>query len=451
MDREAWQKRNATGASRSWLDRDAAAYMRQSGSTPCITAIRRAGGAWLEDHAGKRYIDLHGNSVHHIGYGHPRLIEALTKQLEELPFTPRRFTDEPAVLLAETLAKHWPGGKGKVLLTTGGSDAIEVAMKIARAATGRYKTISFYDSYHGSGFGALSVGGRYSDRSPRLGPLLEGALHVPPFYRRPAGGNGASGGDEAVDSPRWAEASLDAMHFVFERERDIAAVIAEPIRSAPHLPPDWYWPEVRSLCDRHETLLIFDEVPTGLGKTGKLFASEHVGAQPDITVLGKALGGGVVPIAAVIARAELDLAPELTLGHYTHEKNPFTARAALTTLEIILEENLTERAARLGERALARMQQIAGRQKLVRSFRGRGCLFAIELHSGARFGRTDDSPAESAAWRALDKGVNLSAGEGRDLSMTAPLVISEAELDRALDLVEEAIAEEWAEIGPKGN
>ena len=434
MDRQAWQKNNVEGAARLWLERDAAAYMRQSGSTPCITAIRHAEGAWIEDHAGKRYIDLHGNSVHHIGYGHPRLIEALTRQMNELPFTPRRFSDETAVLLAEELLKHWPGGAGKVLLTTGGSDAIEVAMKIARVATGRYKTISFFDSYHGSGFGALSVGGRPNDRSPRLGPLLDGALHVPPFYRQPAETNG-----EPVDSPLWAKASLDAMRRVFEREGDIAAVIAEPIRASAHVPPDWYWPEARRLCDQHGALLIFDEVPTGLGKTGKLFASEHVGAKPDVTVLGKALGGGIVPIAAVIARAELDCAPELALGHYTHEKNPVTARAALTTLQIILDEKLPQRAAALGERARRRVNEMAKRQTAVRGIRGRGLLFAVELRPGAG--------AESIAWRALDKGVNLSASGGRDLLITAPLVIGEEELDRALDVVEAAIAEEVPAAG----
>jgi 4-aminobutyrate aminotransferase len=440
MNREDWQKLHVMGAAREWLKRDEAAYLRQSGSTPCITAIRRAEGVWIEDHAGKRYIDLHGNSVHHLGYGHRRLVAALTKQLHELPFTPRRFTDEPAVLLAETLTKHWPGGKGKVLLTTGGSDAIEVAMKIARVATGRHKTISFYDSYHGSGFGALSVGGRTSDRSPRLGPLLEGAFHVPPFYRRPA-----ETGGEPVDSPHWAEASLDAMRAVFARERDIAAVVAEPIRSTPHIPPAKYWPEVRSLCDRHGALLIFDEIATGLGKTGKLFASEHVGARPDITVLGKALGGGIVPVAAVIARAELDCAPELALGHYTHEKNSFTARAALTTLQIVLEEKLPQRAAALGERAGRRVDEMAKRQPAVHGVRGRGLLFAVELKPGAA--------VESIAWRALDKGVNLSASEGRDLSMTAPLVITEQELDRALDIVEQAISEEAAaaESRPRRN
>jgi iron(III) transport system permease protein len=135
---------------------------------------------------------------------------------------------------AEHLLKGWPGGSGKVLLTPGGSDAIELAMKIARVATGRYKMISFYDSYHGSGFGALSVGGRHADRSPRLGPLMEGTLHVPPFYLLD------DTNDDPTDSLRAAQASLEAMRFAFTREREIAAVIAEPIRSTPHIPPDWY-------------------------------------------------------------------------------------------------------------------------------------------------------------------------------------------------------------------
>ncbi len=431
MNREDWQKKHSAAATREWLDRDAASYLSQRGSTPCITSIRKAEGVWIEDHEGKRYIDLHGNSVHHIGYGHEKLIGALVRQLRELPFTPRRFTDEPAVLLAELLVQHWPGGAGKVLLTTGGSDAIEVAMKIARAATGRYKTISFYDSFHGSGFGALSVGGRDNDRSPRLGPLLEGALHVPPFYRR-----ASETGTEPTDAPCWADASLKAMRLLFEREREIAAVVAEPIRSVPHVPPDWYWPKVRQLCDHHGALLVFDEVATGLGKTGRLFSSEHVGARPDITVLGKALGGGVVPIAAVIARADLDTAPELAIGHYTHEKNPFTARAALTTMRIILEDKLPERAAMLGERARLRVTEMAKRQPTVRGMRGRGLLFAVEMNQGV--------DAESVAWRVLDKGVNLSVSEGRDLSITAPLVIGERELDQALDIIEAAVADEAA-------
>ena len=134
--------------------------------------------------------------------------------------------------------------------------------------------------------------------------------------------------------------------YVLAREGDVAAVICEPARAVPYLPPPGYWQSVREACDRHGALLIFDEIPTGLGKTGRMFACEHDDVVPDILVLGKALGGGILPIAAVIARADLDVGGDWAFGHYTHEKNPVTARAALTTIEIIEDEGLVENAAK---------------------------------------------------------------------------------------------------------
>lgn len=414
------------------LARDAAVFFRQSGSTPCLAAIRKAQGVWLEDADGHRFMDFHGNNAHHIGYGHPRLLAAVERQLRALPFTPRRFTADPAVALAERLTAAWPGGEGRVLLATGGSDAVEIALKVARAATGRYKSISFFGSYHGSGFGALSLGGRPLDRTPRIGPLLPGTLHVPPFYRPAAAKE--QGGDEA----QWARLSLEAMRQTFLHEPEIAAVIAEPLRSAPYLPTDWYWPEVRALCDRHGALLVFDEIPTGLGKVGRLFASETVGVRPDITVLGKALGGGLLPVAAVIGHARLDVAEELTLGHYTHEKNPVTAAAALATLEILAEERLPERAAELGAVALARLQDLAARRPDIEAVRGRGLLLAFDLAGPpAAAGRR----AAALAAELLRRGLSLSVSGDGVVTLSPPLVIERAELDLALDLIEAALEE----------
>ncbi len=143
----------------------------------------------IEDTAGRRYMDFHGNNVHHIGYGHPRLKRAIAEQMDALPFTPRRYTAEPAVALAKKLTSIAPVKNGKVLFTTGGSDAIEVAIKIARVATGRYKTLSFWDAFHGAGFGSAAVGGESLFRSGAVGPLMPGAEHVAPFssYRCPYG------------------------------------------------------------------------------------------------------------------------------------------------------------------------------------------------------------------------------------------------------------------------
>ena len=162
--RRAWAARNIAGPSQDLIARDARAFLHQSVSTPCLNAISRAEGIWIEDVAGRRYMDFHGNNVHHIGYGHPRLKAAIAAQMDALPFAPRRFTCEPAVALAEKLGQIAPrdarGGLTKALFTTGGSDAVEVAIKLARAATGRFKTLSFWDAFHGAGFAAASVGRR---------------------------------------------------------------------------------------------------------------------------------------------------------------------------------------------------------------------------------------------------------------------------------------------------
>lgn len=152
--RRAWQKAHLGAAGRRLLKRDAEAFLHQAVSTPCLGAVRKAEGIWLEDVDGRRYMDFHGNNAHHIGYGHPRLKEAIRQQLDALPLAPRRFTCEPAIELAEKLAAIAPGALSRTLFTTGGSDAIEVALRIARAATGRFKTVSFWDSFHGAGFGA---------------------------------------------------------------------------------------------------------------------------------------------------------------------------------------------------------------------------------------------------------------------------------------------------------
>ena len=155
--RSDWSAGIGDAGTRALLARDSAAFLHQSLSSPCLTAIAKAEGIWIEDTMGRRYMDFHGNSVHHIGYGHPRLKEAIKAQLDNLCFAPRRFTCEPAVELAETLGRMAPGDLGKVLFTTGGSDAIEVALRLARAATGRFKTLSFWDAFHGAGFGASAA------------------------------------------------------------------------------------------------------------------------------------------------------------------------------------------------------------------------------------------------------------------------------------------------------
>ena len=435
--RQRWLEKSIGPKSAPLLKRDADTFLHQSLSSPCVSTIAKASGIWIEDKDGRRFMDFHGNSVHHLGYGHPRLVAAIKAQLDDLPFAPRRFTCDPAVELAEKLAEITPGDLSKTLFTTGGSDANEVALKIARAATGRFKTVSFWDAFHGAGFGAASVGGEATFRSHIAGPLIPGAEHVAPFacYRCPYNHAGP-------DVCGLACAKM--VDYVLEREGDVAAVIAEPMRAVPYVPPPGFWKAVRDACTRHGALLILDEIPTGLGKTGKMFAFEHDDIIPDIVTLGKALGGGILPIAACVVRPELDVCGEFAIGHYTHEKNPVTTRAALTTLQIIEDESLVARSAELGAYAMERLQNTLAGCSIVGDIRGRGLMFGIEIVADKETKEVGKDLAERIYYACLEAGLSFKISQGCVLTLSPPLTISRDELDAALSIVETAISEQMA-------
>ena len=433
-DRRAdWQARSLDARTRHLLDRDTSAFLHQSVSTPCLNAIAKAEGIWIEDVAGRRYMDFHGNNVHHIGYGHPRVKRVIAEQMDTLPFAPRRYACEPALALAEKLGEISPGTLSRVLFTTGGSDAVEVAVKLARTATGKHKTLSFWDAFHGAGFGASAMSGEVLFRSGPAAPLVAGALQVAPFggYRCPYG----------TSNPEESGAACARMiDYILSHDTDVACLIAEPTRAVPYIPPPGFWAEVRRICDRHGVLLIFDEIPTGLGKTGRMFSCDHDGVAPDIVVMGKALGGGILPIAAVIARPELDVGGAWAFGHYTHEKNPVTTRAALETIAVIEDEDLVDKAALVGSTALMRMEEMKARLPAIGDVRGRGLLLGLELVRDRDTREPDGDLAETVLYRCLDDGVSFKTTMGNVLTLTPPLVVTEAQMMQALEVIEKAIA-----------
>lgn len=440
--RSEWARRTHDDETRRQLAEDARYFLHQSVSTPCLSVIARAEGAYVEDVQGRRYLDFHGNNAHHIGYGHPRLKAAIARQMDELPFAPRRFACAPATALARKLVEISPGDLSKVLFTTGGSDAVEVALKIARAATGRFKTISFWDAFHGAGFGAASVGGEQLFRSHVIGPLMAGTEHVAPFacYRCPYGYPDDAGAPR-LDLCRMTCARF--VRYVLEKEGDVAAVIAEPARAVPTIPPPGFWAEVKAACEAHGALLIFDEIPTGLGKTGRMFACDHDNVAPDILVMGKALGGGIVPLAAVLARPDLDVAGDFAFGHYTHEKNPVTTRAGLTTIEIIEDEGLVENAVTVGARALDRLSALKDRHPAIGDVRGRGFLMGVELVKSREGKEPANELAEEVFYRCLDRGLSFKVTMGNTLTLTPPLILTQAQMDQAVDIIDACIGDAW--------
>jgi 4-aminobutyrate aminotransferase len=427
--RKRWEAEHLAPVTRDLLAEDAKYFLHQSLSTPCFNALASASGIWLEDVEGRRYMDFHGNSVHQVGHGHPRVVQAIKHALDTLPFSPRRFTNEAAVALARRLVELAPGDLAKVLLAPGGTSAIGMALKLARLATGRHKTISMWDSFHGASLDAISIGGEALFRRD-MGPLLPGTEHVQPCD--PRGCRFGCGGTCDARCAAYVE-------YVLDKEEDVAAVIVETVRSTDvQIPPRSYYETLRRACDRHGALLVLDEIPICLGRTGTMFAFEPYGIVPDMVVLGKGLGGGVFPMAALIAREGLDVAAERALGHYTHEKSSIGCAAALATLAVIEDEHLLDRARKLGVRALERLREMQRRLPLIGDVRGIGLLLAVELVDPAT-GAPARAAAEQVLYRCLGEGLSFKVGQGNVLVLSPPLVISEADLDRALGIVESAI------------
>ena len=392
--RNQWRE-SLSAATRALLDEDERYFLRQSLSTPCLDAIERAEGAILIDVEGRRILDFHGNSVHQLGHGHPKVVAAIKAELDVLPFCPRRFANRSAIALARKLVETAPGDLNKILLAPSGAAAISMALKLARYATGRHKTLSMWDSFHGANLDTIAIGGEALFRQ-NLGPMLPGAEHLPPLHlaRRLFG----------ADRP--FERYADYIDYSLEVQGDVAALIAEPMRwTTVEAPPPDFWPRVKDSCARHGALLIFDEIPSGLGRSGTMYVCEQLGATPDILAIGKGLGGGVMPLAAILANERLDCAPEAALGHYTHEKSPVACAAALATLETIDEEGLLERARKLGRIGMARLEALKARHRAIRAIRGLGCYFGVEIDGADQ--HAANALADRLLYRCLAAGLSF--------------------------------------------
>jgi 4-aminobutyrate aminotransferase len=427
--RERWLRQDLGSETRALLEEDARYFLHQSLSSPCLNVLQKCEGSYLIDVEGRRYLDFHGNSVHQIGFGHPRVKAAIIEAMEQLPFCTRRYTNRHAIALARKLAEIAPGNLNKSLLAPGGAEAISIAVKLARMATGRFKTISMWDSFHGATLDTISLGGEALFRS-HIGPLLPGCEHVPP--PEPQGCPFRCGSACNLQC-------ADYVDYVLHREGDVAAVVAETIRSTGTVPPPGFWERISASCRKHGALLILDEIPHGLGRTGSMFTCEQYGIVPDMVVLGKGLGGGVLPLAALIAREDLDIAGDRALGHFTHEKNPVLCAAALATISVIESEGLAQRAALLGERFRTRLRQLQERYPLIADVRGLGLFNALVLL------RPDGSPAieeaEKVMYAALRAGLSFKTSMGNVAVLTPPLTVDEGDLDACVEILDRCFAE----------
>ena len=408
--RHMWQDQNIDANVRETLSRDENFFLHQSLSTPCLTEIVNCEGSYLIDASGRKFLDFHGNSLHQVGYSHPKIIDAIKLQLDQLSFCPRRFTNKPAIELAEKLGSLAPGELNKVLFAPGGTSAVGMAMKLARYATGRHKTISMWGTFHGASLDAISIGGESLFRDD-LGPLLPGCFHVP--------------------WPKRIE-DADEIEKIMEQEGDIGAIISEPMRcTTVDRPDDDYWLRLRELCDKHGVLLILDEIPLAFGRTGKMFCCEHSGVIPDILIVGKGLGGGIFPLASIIAKDSLNIAQMRALGHYTHEKSPVGAAAALAMFDVIESEKLIDRSASLGRKTKMELEALFSDLSIVKEIRGLGLALAIEI--------TRSDISEFILYECLSNGLSFKVSNGNVLTLTPPLTITDQEMNKAICIIKAAL------------
>jgi 4-aminobutyrate aminotransferase len=430
--RKEWQNSHLSDEAKQILADDSRYFLHQSLSTPCLNVVSECKGIYLQDEQGRQIMDFHGNAVHQVGYRNPAVIQAVKEALDLLPFSPRRYTNKWAVELAKELTALTDNQLSKVLFAPGATSAIGMALKLARLATGKHKVISMWDSFHGASLDAISVGGERLFRKG-LEPLMAGTIHVPSIDTYRPLWEGYSG--DPIQLVRQIE-------YIVEKDGEVGAIIMETIRNTDvQIPVKAFYQELRRVCDRHGVLLILDETPIGLGRTGKMFAYEHYDMIPDIVVLGKGLGGGVFPFAAMLAKEELDLASETALGHYTHEKSPVGAAASSAVLSYIRDNLLLEHTARLEKVLNKRLNELKEKYIKIGDVRGIGLLFAIELVKDRTSKERAYDEADQVLYACLNRGLSFKVSRGNVIQLCPPLTITEEELEKAIQILDDSFAE----------
>ena len=428
LARQEWDTGITDTKTKKLLKKDARYFFHQALFTPCLDVLGDCDGPYIENISGKKYLDFHGNNVHQLGFSHPKLVRRLTEQLQGLTFSTRRYTNEIAINFAEKLASLLPSDLNRVLMTPNGSSAIGIALKLARAITGKFKVVSFWDSFHGASLDAISVGGEAVFRE-YMGPMMPGVERIPP----PVSYRGIFEGNELK--------CLEHLEYVFSKEGDIGAFIAETVRNTDvQFPSKEFWMGARALCDKYGVVLILDEIPIALGRTGKMFAFEHYGIEPDILCLGKGLGGGIIPQAAIVTRDSYNKFPDISLGHYTHEKSPLGAMAGLTTLEILEEEKILQKVTCDSVEMYSAMSVLKDKYEIIGDIRGRGLLWGIELVKSRNTKEKAILESEQVMYECLNNGLSFKVSAGNVLQLAPALTISKEELKQAIYILDRALA-----------
>jgi 2,2-dialkylglycine decarboxylase (pyruvate) len=401
--------------------------------------VARANGAWVETADGRRVLDFtSGQICSTLGHNHPRIVAAIRGALDEVVHLNSWMLSEPVLALAERLASLFPAALDKVILLNTGSEANEVALKLAKMHSGRFEVVGLARSFHGLLAGIASV--NFSMAHAGYGPLLPGAFALPaPYaYRCPI-----RHCDGACDCT-----CLEAGFELVDQQSvgSLCAVIAEPVLSAGGIivPPDGYFRRLRELCDARGMLLVLDEAQTGFGRLGTMFGFEHDDIVPDLVAVSKTLGGGI-PLAATITNSliEGDCVGKGFIHVTSHVSDPLPAAAGLAVLEAIEEERLVERAREQGEYLLGRLRGLQAAHEQIGDVRGRGLLVGLELVEDRESRRPADALGAAVTAECLRRGLSMNivrvGSSANCFRMAPPLTISEDEIDLAVEILDSSL------------
>jgi 4-aminobutyrate aminotransferase len=421
---------------RAVVDRDAAwtstSYIKEY---PLVVA--RGAGAMIEDVDGNRYLDfMAGIAVASTGYGHPAVVAAIKDAADQfLHICGSDFYYEGMAALCERLAKLAPGAdKKRVFLTNSGTEAVEGAIKLARNSTGRAGLVAFKGAFHGRTYGAMSLTSSKARQHAGFGPLLPEVYHVPFGYCYRC-----EFGKEYPSCELFCVSAIERDLFARQIDpADVAAIFVEPVQGEGGyvVPPDGYLAALRALCDKYGILLVCDEIQCGIGRTGRMFASEHAGIEPDILLTAKGLGSGM-PIGAIIARESVMHWKTGAHGS-TFGGNPVCCAAALATLDVV-ERELIANARTMGERLMAGVRRLASRHRAIGDVRGLGLMIGVEFVQDQKTREPATDLVNALVQRAFSQGL-LLLGCGRStLRLAPPLIVDATDIDTGLAIIDECL------------
>lgn len=396
----------------------------------------KAQGSYIYDMNGEAYLDYAtGIAVNNVGHCHPKVVEAVQKQVAQLMHTSVTTHHKGYIELAKKLAELAPGRLDSVFLANSGAEAVEGAIKLARYVTGRPGIIIFKGSFHGRTMMTTALTTSKLYYREKYEPLPSSIFTLPfPYAHR---SNHPNDPEKLVDE---CIKQFDVLFNQFVHPEQVAAILVEPIQGEGGyvVPPANFLKRVREIASKHGILLIIDEVQTGFGRTGKMFAIEHFGVEPDIMLMAKGIAGGM-PLSAFVSRKEITSKWQPGRHGSTFGGNPVSCAAALATIEVLESEKLPQRAAELGKRMMTRLQKLTQSSKHVGEVRGMGLMIAIEFQEAN--GEPSHDIAEKVAKFCLDnKLIVLTCGtHGHVIRLIPPLNMSDEDADKGMDIIEKAV------------